>query len=463
MSKKHIFTDEDILNIINQSQKENKSCRIISESYNCSTKTIERLLKRQGIIFKSKDNLINNDFQKIIDLYLNGNTQSEISKLYNCSESKINRILKQNNISYKNAKHCNQISFTTKDKEYIIEQYKNNVNISELAKFYSCHYNTIRKVILEYKKTPAPNIEQYKCKKLSSIQQNELIELYLKGTPQIELRKKYNISRGTIRKILYFNNLSAKDNPNSTLGGTEKILDDFSNVITKYNNGMSLNKLSKEYDVSISVLSKIFKNKKIDIKDNYMLYTDEELLKILKYLYDIYGYVDTKLLDIHKELPTSTTYLNRFKTFGTAMKMANLPYNTIIKILDNELCKSGYEYRLSLFLKKQNIEYERDVLYKLFISGYNGKRNCDYKIKYKDKFIYIEIFGMSEGGLRIRPDYEKNMIDKIHMCTINNIDIIYLYPNDFKYNNLDFENHIMLKLNKFLEEKDIEYGKSIKS
>lgn len=463
MSKKHIFTDEDILNIINQSQKENKSCRIISENYNCSTKTIERLLKKQGVIFKSKDKVINNDFQKIIDLYLDGNTQPEISKLYNCSESKINRILKQNNISYKNAKHCNQISFTTKDKEYIIEQYENNVSISELAKFYSCHYNTVRKVILEYKKTPSPNIKQYKCKKLSSIQQNELIESYLKGISQIELCKKYNISRGTIRKILYFHNLSAKDNPNSTLGASQKVINNFSNISTKYNNGTSLAKLSKQYNISSSVISKIFKDNEIEIKDNYMLYTDEELLNILKYLYGIYGYVDTKLLDIHKELPTSTTYLNRFKTFGIAMEMANLPYNTIIKKLDNELCKSGYEYRLSLFFKKKNIEYQRDVLYKLFIPNYDGKRNCDYKIKYKDKFIYIEIFGMSEGGLRIRPNYKKNMIDKINMCDLNNIDIIYLYPSDFKYNNSDFENHIMLKLNNFLDEKDIKYGESIKS
>jgi hypothetical protein len=183
----------------------------------------------------------------------------------------------------------------------------------------------------------------------------------------------FNCSRDYIKNILYENDCSYKDNTNYNYNISETLIDEIDNIIELYNNNVSISRLSQKYNVGNTVIKNILKNNNIYIKqsDEYFNYTEEELLDFLKEIYEEYGYVNTVLLNTLEGYPTSVTYTNRFGAFGNAMEKADLPYDSSIIMLDDEICKSGFEYRLSLVLRKYNIKYDRDYLYKYIIPNHN--------------------------------------------------------------------------------------------
>ena len=75
--KKHEFTEEETQDIINK-YKSGSSCNKISQDYPCSSKTIERYLRKNGVVSKDNPSNINltdlpeDDIQWIINSYING-------------------------------------------------------------------------------------------------------------------------------------------------------------------------------------------------------------------------------------------------------------------------------------------------------------------------------------------------------------------------------------------------------
>lgn len=110
---------------------------------------------------------------------------------------------------------------------------------------------------------------------------------------------------------------------------------------------------------------------------------------------------------------------------------------------DGERVLSVKEYDFSNYLKslglKYNVDYFRDIKYKDFCNlNYKTKINCDYKIGNK----YIEIAGMitenwetCEYHSTIEQNYKNKLIYKKSLLDENNIDYLFLYPEDFKNNN----------------------------
>lgn len=510
--KKYNFTEDETEDIINK-YKSGLSCNTIAKDYPCSSKTIERFLRKQGISAKDNPNniFINDLPQKekeyIIDSYLNGVSACKLGEQYHCNEGTIRHFLKINNITYKDAKHCHLKEFNEETIADIINKYISGVSIKDLTIEYDCNFQTINKLIpqdikLKYKsnksykslyrtKHEITQLEKeeiiskyqdgvfqkelaytYNCsirtiasilkefnlsgkdnpkwgkdiKQFDKDTKETIVQVYKSGVIQEDLAKQYNCSRDYIRTILYENNCSYEDNPNYNFNISKTL--DASEIINLYNQGYSINELSQKYNVSSSVISNILIDNDITIKQNFVIYTDEEMLRFLIDIFNSYGYVDTELLNSFEEYPTSATYNSRFGSFANAMLKAKLPYSTSIKMLDNEVCKSGFEYRLSLVLRKYNIVYERDYLYKNLIPNYNKKHSMDYKIFYKDKIIYSEIFGMC-GSTLSNNKYDKTKKIKLQLCNKYNIKLLELYPVDFKYNNEQFERRMLGLFDKY--------------
>jgi len=452
------------------------------------------------------------DKEYIINSYLNGISAEEIGKKYNCNEGAISNFLKQNNITYKDAKHYHYKDFNEIQINDIIDKYKNGISIVDLTKEYNCNYKTINNLIpsdikiqfkiyrsnknkyRKYKDITFNEKEEIKEKYLSGIfrkelgsqynlsiesirevlkefnlsgkdnpnwdkekkkfdnnKKEEIVYLYKNGHIQEELASMFECSRDYIKEILYEYNCSYKDNTNYNYGISEKLENEIDDIFALYDNGISISKLSENYKVGQKVITNILKDKNIYIRqpNEYYNYTDEQMLDFLKEIYDEYGFVNTVLLNSLKGYPTSCTYTNRFTTFKNAMEKANLPYSFSIFMLDDEICRSGFEYRLSIVLRKYNIQYDRDCLYKNIILDYNRNHSIDYKIYNKNKIFYIEVFGMS-GSTFSNRKYDETKEMKINLCKEYNIPLIKLYPEDFKLNNEKFEESILDKINKII-------------
>jgi hypothetical protein len=120
---------------------------------------------------------------------------------------------------------------------------------------------------------------------------------------------------------------------------------------------------------------------------------------------------------------------------------------------DGEKIRSQYEFYFSNYLRnnlslKYNINYFRDVKYKLFIDNYNKNSNCDYVINLNNKILYIEIAGMLRDHkkhylqnksikYKTRNNYRINLYNKETMLKNNNLNYYILFPSDLTNQYLD--------------------------
>ena len=437
----------------------------IGKKYGCNEGAISAFLKKNNITYKDAKHYHHKDFTElqindIIDKYKIGVSIVDLTKEYNCNQKTINNLIpsdiKAQFKTYRNNKnkYRKYIEITSNEKEEIKGKYLNGVFQKELSNQYNLSIDSIKKVSGEFNLSGKdnPNWDKEKKKFKSEIKE-EIVNLYKNGHIQEELSNMFDCSRDYIKEILYEYDCSYKDNINYNYNISETLENEIYNIITLYDEGISISKLAEIYKVGQKVITNILKDKDIYIRQpsEYYNYTDEEMLNFLKEIYDEYGYVNTILLNTLKGYPTSCTYKNRFGLFKNAMEKADLPYTTSIIMLDDEICKSGFEYRLSIVLRKYNIKYDRDYLYKNIIPNYNRNHSIDYKINYDNNIFYIEVFGMS-GSTYTNRKYDETKEMKIKLCKENNIPIIYLYPEDFKLVNKKFEEYILNKIDNIMKE-----------
>lgn len=90
-------------------------------------------------------------------------------------------------------------------------------------------------------------------------------------------------------------------------------------------------------------------------------------------------------------------------------------------------CFSYYEFLITSWLENNNINFVKDYPYKNAIKNDNTERTFDWIVYHNDKTYYIECFGIIGND-----KYNENMQNKILDCKNNNINLICIYPDDFK-------------------------------
>lgn len=166
-------------------------------------------------------------------------------------------------------------------------------------------------------------------------------------------------------------------------------------------------------------------------------YTEDELLNELinfsKYLGRTPSGEDIKS---NKNIPSLSTYNRYFDGYANACREAGLEVNNLI-LFGNEshylssngdICLSNAELIVTEFLIRNNIKYQKEVLYKDIINDSRcGLKRCDWLINNE---IIIEYFGLPE-----KEYYKNKMITKKSICADNNLNLISLYRKDL--NKLD--------------------------
>lgn len=99
----------------------------------------------------------------------------------------------------------------------------------------------------------------------------------------------------------------------------------------------------------------------------------------------------------NSEYPSFWCYQSRFGSWNKAVVAYGYEPNDKNRkyILENgEICASSYEHDISLWLQKENVKYDRNILYiDIDTNGYKGKMDCDYKIYINNEIWYVEMAG----------------------------------------------------------------------
>lgn len=102
---------------------------------------------------------------------------------------------------------------------------------------------------------------------------------------------------------------------------------------------------------------------------------------------------------------------------------------------DGEVCASSYEFDISNWLKKNNINYERNVLYVEIDNKYKGRMDCDYKITHNGMIWYVEMAGfLSEGNKlsEVERVYFFKMKYKEKLLKESNVNYLIIRPRHLK-------------------------------
>lgn len=193
--------------------------------------------------------------EEIIEKYKNGIRQSEIAKEYGVGQTTISIKMKKyyESLGIKVAKSENK---GPKRKELpieeIIKQYEAGIRVNELVKEYNLSKSTIVKAIGKYyEETGKDRIKHKGGPKRKELPMEEIIKKYEVGVGIKDIVKEYNVSDPIIRVRIqeyYLENNKAETNKKTT--GTKRKELPIEEIIKQYETGVSTTTIAKEYNVS---------------------------------------------------------------------------------------------------------------------------------------------------------------------------------------------------------------------
>lgn len=191
----------------------------IADVFGVTASRIGQILRENGIdsVHANYMNFSDDDCQKIVSLYLQGNSATTIGKLFSCSRVPIVNVLHSYGIELDT-----QLRKVPKnDYKKVVEMYNGGMSQHEIAANYNCSMNAISGILKKMNVAIRPN-------GTTRERAEEMYELYKSGMRMPEIAKIYNMDRHTIGKVFkrngfstdkktyycdehYFNNIDTQD------------------------------------------------------------------------------------------------------------------------------------------------------------------------------------------------------------------------------------------------------------
>ena len=307
-----------------------------------------------------------------------------------------------------------------------------------------------------------------KLNKCPTVEEYERIKH--KGYQRRNLEDKLNIKYNIICNI-YLPNYTLNHNLDKTkddiIKSINNMYEEYGYILpyeeySKLNNSCSYNLFKKFFDKTYGEVVESLGYKMFGITT--IIRTEEELLNDFYNLFiklkRIPYFID---IDGEDNIASSKTYVKYFKKIENICNLLNIDYKLhyrksgagkICYDKNGGLCKSIPEKDISNFFIDKNIYFEKENRYKDEIDNDITRRRFDFKIKYKNKWYYIEYFGMYnyKSSEKISDKYlhkTKRKIKDLYKYGLIN-QCIFIFPKDIKCNkNERFQD----KMESFLLEK----------
>lgn len=276
MACKIDFTDNE-KNYIIQQYKSGSPSRKIAKKMGVNSSTIINRLKKWGVnTNRSKYycNFSKKNKREIIKLYNDGFSAEYISKFFDCSYVTILNHLEKWKVNIRND-HCKRTKFTKKEKEEIIQMYNNNLSTKKIGSEFNVSPETIRNYLNKWEVSTIPEKYYFNPTAKDKI---KIISLYESTYSPEVIANIYGVSRTTILNKLKKWGVETSEK-SYKLVFTEKQVE---NMIYLYKNeGHSVEKIGEIYNVSCSVIYRVFREHSIDtsqyrcdINENYFAKID---------------------------------------------------------------------------------------------------------------------------------------------------------------------------------------------
>jgi predicted DNA-binding protein YlxM (UPF0122 family) len=175
--------------------------------YGCGVKTLKNILFENNInVIGSwhKSDILEKYKQTIINLYVNNNYDTvKIAAMYNSTSGAIRNLLIRNNIKLNSWK--SKIENLKKEKNKIIDLYKQGYTVKKIGTYYNCSGPTIGKFLVSC----GVQVLTMKVKRDILLKEKKnIVELYInEGLSVKQIAKKYNRSYDAIKDTLLKNNV----------------------------------------------------------------------------------------------------------------------------------------------------------------------------------------------------------------------------------------------------------------
>lgn len=241
------------------------------------------------------------------------------------------------------------------------------------------------------------------------------------------------------RNLMYHDFQNTSNTKNISISIINKIWGTFNNMLTELNLPINQEDMVSKGDIiTIEMLCEDVKKQCIELtkKNKINIINGSELKDLLTYnrsTYDKY---------FKKELSINLLGYVQLLGYQTIEAGRGLNYT----FPDGEKILSKHEFDFSLFLRnilqlQYNVDYKKDIKYKIFIEGYKKQSSIDYIINYNNRIIYIEIAGMLKNykqwylddkplKSRSREKYRLSLKEKERTLKYNRLEYYILFPQD---------------------------------
>ena len=222
------------------------------------------------------------------------------------------------------------------------------------------------------------------------------------------------------------------------------LINEINDFVSKYNHVPTADELDKHESYhNRGIFESMFGKynnalREAGVKLNQVSKYDDEFLKqeFLRFVKEN-NRIPTQLEFNNSEYPSFWCYQSRFGSWNKAVMAYGFePYDAYktYYLEDGEKCMSLYEYNISIWLKKNKIEYVRDIPYTQIHDSYEGKMDCDYKIIYNNKTYYVEMAGFYPR-INCKPSnqekyYAKKLHYKIRLLKESKVNFLIIYRED---------------------------------
>lgn len=312
---------------------------------------INPFTSKRNILYFTQDVL-----EKIINCYKETNSVLKVSQKFNKSQSHIKRILTSNNIQTYNRFESTlirkpKLSSIYKEKNDIIEKYKNNISLKAIAEEYDVDISSIKTLIKKYSSLK-PSLNHQKT--LAPFKE-QIIQLYSKNISIKQIANTFNVPDLSLARFLIQNNIytpAYRSKPNNAIP-----VSDIDKVYKLHHNGnLTLKDIGNLYNCSAPTVALFFDKNNIPRRsktESVILTNQNEIIarKRLKNLHKIKNYI--------------------------------LPSGEIVKL-------KGYEPQFLDFVFKSNLLNEKDINY----SPKRIKYLQDNKIRYYYPDFYVPKYNL---------------------------------------------------------------------
>lgn len=268
-----MFSDEKELEMVER-YKEGVTSEELANEFNCSLYTVRRIMKRRGVKMVRRVNgpvkresfFTKEQEAEIVLLYEQGAITAEISKKFFCSDQTIRRTLKRNGVTLERrmVKGVNKKSvFTDEQESELVQRYERGELISDLAKYYFCHRQTVRNTLKKH------GVELMGERRSGAIitkeDVREIINRYKVGVSANELGRDFGCSHSRITRILKENGISIDANRRNVKKGLQRKIP-LKDIMFHYiDEPKSLDEIAKTLNSSRKTIKKNLIQHKIDL------------------------------------------------------------------------------------------------------------------------------------------------------------------------------------------------------